>query len=79
MYYYIYLIVFFLKTFSTKKNCFKHGNGDDFDDPTLHSCADTLADSDDEFFSEQVDVGGRHWRAGELPRDDDDTPTVSQG
>jgi hypothetical protein len=58
------------------------GNGDDFDDTTLHSCADTLHDSDEEFFSEHVDVGAaRHWRAAELPHDDedDDTPTVSAG
>lgn len=54
------------------------GNGDDLDDTTLHSCADTLHDSDEEFFSEHVDV--RHWRAAELPHDDDDdTPTVSAG
>jgi hypothetical protein len=56
------------------------GTGDDLDDATLHSCADTLHDhdSDEEFFSEHVDV--RHWRAAELPHDDDDdTPTVSAG
>jgi hypothetical protein len=56
------------------------GNGDDLDDTTLHSCADTLHDSDEEFFSEHVD-GRHHWRAAELPRDDEDdeTPTVSTG
>ena len=56
------------------------GNGDDLDDTTLHSCADTLHDSDEEFFSEQVD-NGRHWRTAELPHDDEDdeTPTVSAG
>ena len=60
------------------------GNGDDLEDTTLHSCADTLHDSDEEFFSEHLDVdagAGRRWRAAELPRDDedDDTPTVSAG
>jgi len=60
------------------EDLFQNGNGDDEpDDPTLHSCAETLADSDEEFFSEQVESS--RGRASELLKYDDDTPTVSLG